>query len=269
MLASLVRWGWLRLLVSSVVCASSLLGHWSRASSPLRGSLCRGPSSPSAHTMQSVPVWMCPVHGASLFLFFRVFALSTNPVILALPVLVGRFAVRIPSWSLSLRWSVRKFEDDSNLKIWSRRGGGGRTCAQELSHCPPGLLLAAGAVLRRCVDFAHSGVIRLQILWSMQCLRLFHRLCNPLSSASWSASETLQTWTSYNHERNRWRRPCSKWSACWRSAGSSAELDGCASIAWGHHALTWKRRWCPLWERGRHQQSSNDAMLCWPTSVGW
>ena len=51
-----------------------------------------------------------------------------------------------------------------NLKIWSKPqprpplggGGAGGACAQELSQCPPELLLTADAVLRRCFDFARA-----------------------------------------------------------------------------------------------------------------
>ena len=58
-----------------------------------------------------------------------------------------------------------------NLKIGSKpqpppapgEGGAGGACAQDLSRCPPGLLLAVGAALRRCCDFTLRLWIPLQM----------------------------------------------------------------------------------------------------------
>ena len=141
MLASLASRGWLRLLISSVVCAPSLLRPLVMSVKSFAGvSLSR----PIAALCLRGVVCACRIVSrprSTSFghvLVFRVFALSPNPAILALPVSVGRFAVRIPSWSLNLRWSVKKVRSCTWTSKFGaihnprpplgRGGGGGGVC---------------------------------------------------------------------------------------------------------------------------------------------
>ena len=169
MLASLARRGWLRHadLISrlhafsaqatgherQVLCGGvSVEAH--RRPLPTRCSLCQSDCVPSTEHF----LWSC-----SCFQSLRALPQPRDPCLARLG-----WSVRGPYPKLISQLALIRQESSKlyfNLKIWSKPqpppapgegGERGGACAQELSQCPPGLLLAAGAVLRRCFDFARA-----------------------------------------------------------------------------------------------------------------
>ena len=113
-------------------------GHWSRASGPLRGYLCRGSSPPYAYAMQPVPVRLCPVHGACplvVFLFPESSRSPPTPRSLPCPSrLVGSRSASQTAHSTGVDpwrkfevvlWSQNMEQITTPARPWGGGGGGG------------------------------------------------------------------------------------------------------------------------------------------------